>query len=406
MDYDYFYSDRARNLKTDKLHELYELFQKKTDVISFAVGLPDLTLLPFHLLAKLTKQAQENYGPVILQYGRVEGFPPLIKEIKPLLLKRGIDANEHNIHISTGSSGVLNNICMALLNKGDTVFLENPSYSPAFNTFLAYEVNLVPIRCDEEGIVIEELEKNLKKKRPKFIYLMPTFQNPTGKTLSSERRKKIAELAKKHQVLILEDDVYYDLRYRGSHIPALHSFAPDHVIYFSSLSKTFAPAIRLGYSVMPTEIMLKVLIFKQFIDMETSFLTQALATEFLKVDFDSNLKKIVSAYGNKMEILLNALSRDMPEEFSWNNPDGGLCVWLKGPENFSFDDEFLAKAIESGVAFTPGSTFWLNPNEGINTMRLSFAALNPEKIQEGISRLSKLCKKNLSALPPEHVTSH
>lgn len=396
MNYKEFYADRAKNLTRDKLHELYQLLQKKPDVISFAVGTPDLDLLPLHLMEKLTKQAKENFGPRILQYGLLEGFPPFISAIKPLLVKRGIEADEQNIHISTGGAGALNNVCMALLNKGDVVYLENPSYSPAFNTFLSYEAELEGIRCDEEGIEPDELEKKLKNKRPKFVYLMPTFQNPTGRTLSIERRKKIAELLKKYQVLALEDDIYYDLRYRGNHLPAIYSFAPEHVIYFSSLSKTFAPAMRLGYAVMPFEILEKVLVFKQFIDMQTSSFTQALATEFLKNDFDANLKKIISAYGNKLDVLEKALSKEMPEGFSWNYPDGGLSIWIEGPENFSFDDQFLLKAIESGVGFTPGSAFWLKPKEGSNTMRLSFATLSHEQIQEGVRRLSKLCKESLS----------
>ena len=387
MNYEQVLSDRALAARTSPIDELFKTITQKPDIISFAAGAPDTSLLPVEMLDSLNKRAVERYGRSVLQYGLTQGFAPLRQAVLPLLTKRGIRCTAADVHIGTGGCGVLNNICMALLNKGDTVLVEAPTYSPAVKDFLAYETNVVDVAMDNEGMSPPALEQALKRQKVKLIYLLPTFQNPTGRTMSPTRR----ELAKKYRTLIIEDDVYYDLRYQGQPIPALYSFAPENTLYFSSLSKIFAPAARVGIAVMPAAILEKVLILKQGIDMQTSSYTQALATEFLNSDYSAeHLRRINQAYGDKLRIMCEALETHLSKKFIWSRPEGGMFVWITGPSDFDAD-ALLPKAIEAGVAFVPGSAFYARAKTGRNTLRLSFANPKQELIAAGIETLAKLC---------------
>lgn len=393
MDYSRKFSKRAKAAKPNPIDTLLKTVMSKPNIISFAVGTPDTALLPVELLEKLNKQAIEHYGRNILQYGLPKGFPPLIEAVKTLLKKRGINATTETIHISTGGSGALNNACMVLLDAGDVVLVENPTYSPAVKTFLAYHTNVSPVACDEDGMLPDSLEEHLKQQPVKLIYILPTFQNPTGKVMSIKRRKSIAELAKQYDVLVIEDDVYYDLRYRGEDIPILQSFAPKHVLYLSSVSKILAPAMRVGFAVIPEQILTKFLILKHSIDMTTSPYTQALTVEFLQNDYvKTHVELLCKTYGSKVTAMLTALKTHMPTDFSWNKPEGGLFLWVTGPQNFDAE-VLLRKAIESGIAYVPGNSFFVDHNEGRNTLRLSFAHPSIEKIEQGIAILAKLCKE-------------
>lgn len=385
------FSARALATKTSPITELFKIIQQKPDIISFAPGTPDINLLPVEQIAPLTEQAIKKYGRIILQYGLPQGFEPLRQAVLPLLAKRGINVGADDVHISTGSSGALNNVAMVLLDKGDTVLVESPTYLQAVQDFVAYGANVKEVDCDESGMIPVKLEEHLKQGKVKFVYLLPTFQNPSGRTMTLERRQQIAELAKKYDTLIIEDDIYYDLRFKGEHLPSIYSFAPDNTIHLGSISKVFVPAVRSGYSVMPKEILTKVLVMKQYIDMYTSWLNQALAAEFLAGDFDGYLNSITKAYGEKAQKLQDALKKHMPQGFSWNNPDGGLFVWVTGPQEFDAD-KLLPKAIDSGVAFLPGSSFYLDPAQGRSAIRLSFATPDIGKIEEGVIRLVNAIK--------------
>lgn len=390
MKYDDLLSARAKASQPSSLQALFTVMQKQKDLISFAVGAPDLSVLPIDMLEKLTRDAIEHNGPALLQYGSVLGYPPLRQAVLPLFAQRGITATVEDVHISTGGSGALNNVCMALLDKGDTVLVESPTYSPAMKTFAAYGPVIAEVACDEEGMLPDVLEAELKKGGVKFVYLMPTFQNPTGRTMPAARRKVIAELVAKYGSLVIEDDVYYDLRYRGQHVPALQTFAPDNTIYISSLSKIFAPAMRIGMSVIPKPLMEKVLVLKEGIDMQTSSLTQGIATEFLCGDYEAHIAAINKAYGAKLTTLKKALQASMPKGFSWNDPEGGMFLWVKGPDNLVIDGQLLNMAIERGIAFVPGASFFVKQGEGKNTLRISFANPPADKIEEGIKRLGLL----------------
>lgn len=389
MNYQHLLSERAKATKTSPITELFKIIQTKPDLISFAPGTPDINLLPIEMVEPLTKQALANYGRQVLQYGLPQGFLPLREAVLPLLAKRGIQATADDLHISTGSSGALNNIAMVLLDKGDTVLVEAPTYLQAVQDFVAYGANVVEVACDDDGIMPEALEAALKQGGVKFVYLLPTFQNPSGRTMPVERRKVVAELVAKYKTIIIEDDVYYDLRFKGEHLPAVHTFAPDNVIYLGSISKVFIPAVRSGYSVMPKEILGKVLVLKQYIDMYTSWLNQAIGAEYLKGDYEGYFAKLCTAYGQKAAAMQAALKAHMPKGFSWNDPEGGLFVWVNGPDTFDAD-ALLQKAIDADVAFLPGSAFYLDPATGKHSLRLSYASPPADKIDEGVRRLAAL----------------
>ena len=389
MNYDAMLSARAKATKDSPILELFKKIQANPGIISFAPGTPDINLLPIEMIAPLTETAIKNYGRPILQYGLPQGFEPLRQAVLPLLKKRGINVTADDVHISTGSSGALNNVAMVLLDKGDRVLVESPTYLQAVQDFMAYDAQVEEIDTDEEGILPDKLEAALKQGPVKFIYLLPTFQNPSGRTLGLERRKQIAELAKKYQTLVIEDDIYYDLRFKGEHLPSIHSFASDNVIYLSSISKIFVPAVRCGYSVMPRPILQKVLVLKQYIDMYTSWLTQAIAAEFLKADYEGYIAKLSEAYGKKAKLLDDALTAHMPESWRWNHPEGGLFIWLEGPDGFDADAA-LTKALDAEVVYLPGSSFFLDPSKGRSAIRLSYAAPPIEKIEEGVKRLVSL----------------
>jgi 2-aminoadipate transaminase len=390
LNYSQKFSRPAQAAQPDLINTILARTLARPDIISFAVGTPDTTLLPIDLLEKLTNQATEKYGQPILQYGFPKGFPPLIDAVQPWLKKRGISADATTIHISTGGSGALNNTCMALLDDGDIVLVESPTYPPAIKNFQAYGAQVVSIACDESGMLPAALEIQLKKQAAKFIYCLPTFQNPTGNVMPLERRQQIAALAQKYDTLIVEDDVYYDLRYRGHDVPTMQTFAVDHTIYLSSFSKIFAPAMRVGFAVLPEPILEKLITFKQVIDMATSPYTQALTTEFLLTAASDHVATLHAAYSAKLNALLAALKTHMPTGFSWNQPQGGLFVWVKGPDDFD-SEKLLERAITAGVAYIPGSGFFVNPAEGRSAMRLCFAHPSVENIEKGIATLAKLC---------------
>lgn len=388
MNYQTKFAQRAANLQPSPLSEMLNLVSRRNDIVSFAAGTPDIALLPTELLEELTHQAVEKYGKAILQYGHTLGFQPLRETFATRLAEHAIHCTADDIIISTGASGAINALCMALLDPGDTVLVENPTYTLALETFSVFDANIVSVPTDDDGMLPDELEKLLQTNKVKFIYLLPNFQNPTGRTIPTARRQAIARLAQQYDTLILEDDIYVDLRYEGQHLPAIYSFAPDHTLYVSSVSKLFAPAMRLGISVLPPAILEKVAYLKPSLDFQTSTLTQALTNEFLTSDhLPVHLAAMRKSYNMKREMLLSALEKHMPKVFQWTQPTGGMFVWVSGPADFDAD-EFLPKAIERGIAYLPGSAFFADPQDGRKHMRLCFATPSAADIEPGIVTLA------------------
>ncbi|WP_406280174.1 PLP-dependent aminotransferase family protein [Nocardia sp. NBC_00881] len=383
----------AAAVTSGPIDDIFAALARRPEVVSFAVGAPDPALLPGELVAALSQDVIGRYGSTVLQYGMTRGFAPLLDQARNLLSQRYIRCSLDRLHISTGGSGALHNVCLALLDPHDVVLVETPTYGPAVKLFRSHGATVVEVASDDFGIVPEALDEALARYDVAFVYLLPTFQNPTGRTMSTERRIQVADVVVRRGALAVEDDVYTDLRYRGVSPPALYSFAPDNSVYITSLSKTLAPAIRIGITVMPPELLNTVLALKQGIDMQTSTYCQAIAAEFLgSAAGTAHLTHIVGTYSAKLDTLVDAVQRHLPNGFRWVTPEGGMFLWIEGPREFDAD-ALLDRALRHGVAFLPGSVFFAD-SEGDhhNTMRLSFANVPQDDIDRGIEMLATVCK--------------
>ncbi|MEV4240529.1 PLP-dependent aminotransferase family protein [Nocardia sp. NPDC050408] len=383
---------REAAMRSGPIDDAFATLARRPDVISFAVGAPDPALLPGELVSSLAGAAIAKYGNTVLQYGLTQGFPPLLEQARILLSGRGIGCSPERVHIATGGSGALHNICMALLNPGAVVLVETPTYGPAVKVFRSHGALVVEVASDADGILPEALDSALAQHDPAFVYLLPTFQNPTGRTMSTARRTQVAEVITRHDALVVEDDVYTDLRYCGEPLPPLWSFAPDRTAYITSLSKTLAPALRIGITVLPDDLLEPVLALKQGIDMQTSAFNQAIAAEFLGTPVGSeHLSLLVKSYAAKLNTVVTALGKYFPPGFSWTEPDGGMFVWVEGPADFDAD-MLVVPALNRGVAFLPGSAFFAAPDAPRNAIRLSFATVPEHRIEPGIELLAGLCE--------------
>lgn len=385
---------RAESGQSGPIDDIFALLAERPEIVSFAVGSPDTDLLPTELLAELVDSAVARYGRSVLQYGITQGFGPMLDQADELLRTRRIACPSTGLHITTGGSGALHGACLALLSPGDVVLVESPTYGPAVKTFRSHGAIVTGVACDEFGIVPEALDKSLAQNTDAVVYLLPTFQNPTGRTVPLTRREEIASVILRHDVLVIEDDVYTDLRYRGEPVPTLWSLAPENTLYITSLSKTFAPAIRIGIVAMPSGLSNSILALKQTIDMQTSALCQAVAAEFLEGGYaDTHLARLIDTYSRKLDILTDSLGKHFPQGFCWEKPDGGMFLWITGPPGFDAD-AILDDAIAEDVAFLPGSFFYADSGDNHhNTMRLSFVNVADDKIDEGIMRLATICRK-------------
>jgi 2-aminoadipate transaminase len=270
------------------------------------------------------------------------------------------------------------------------VAVEAPTYLGALQAFTPYEPEYVRMDTDEDGLIPGSLESVLTGGKIKFIYLVPTFQNPTGRTIPLERRREIADIIKKYNALLIEDDPYGALRYRGHDIAPVKALAPDHVVYISTLSKVFAPGLRIGFCHAPEQIRKWLVIVKQGIDLHTSTFNQALAAEYIAGGFlERHLPKIIDLYRPKQEAMLSALDTYFPPNFTWSRPEGGMFLWVEGPQGFDME-ELYWKAIERNVAFVPGKYFYTSPQEGIETMRLNYTIADEETIDNSIRILSEV----------------
>ncbi|MFI9537066.1 PLP-dependent aminotransferase family protein [Nocardia fusca] len=377
-------------VRSGPIDEAFATLAGRPDVISFAVGAPDPDLLPVDTVAALAGEVLAEYGSTALQYGVTRGFPALLEQARTLLSRRGIDCPMDRLHIATGGSGALHNLCMALLGSGTVVLVEAPTYGPAVKVFRSHGARVIEVESDNEGMVPRALDAALVDQDVALIYLLPTFQNPTGRTMPGSRRAEIAEIVLRRGALVVEDDVYSDLRYRGTPVPAFWSFAPDHTVYITSLSKTLAPALRIGIEVLPRELVDHVLALKQGIDMQTSAFTQAIAARFLAGPAAADhLELLTESYAAKLATMTAALARHFPTGYRWTEPEGGMFLWLEGPPGLN-TDALLGPALECGVAFLPGSAFFAAETRS-PALRLSFAGAPVERIDHGIELLARVC---------------
>ncbi len=383
------FARRTEKMGVSALREILKVISKP-GMISLAGGLPAPESFPVGIVKKLTSSVLKKYGPNSLQYGPTEGFMPLKKALAKYLNKKAIKAKPEEVLISTGSQGTLDNLGKILINKGDKIAVESPTYLGALQAFNPYEPNYVSIKTDEKGIMPGSLQKIVKKEKIKFIYLVPTFQNPTGRTTSLERRKKIAKIIKKHNTLLIEDDPYAELRYEGKPLCSIKSLASENVVYLGSLSKVFAPGLRLGFCLAPKKIANWLALAKQGVDLHTSSFNQALAAEYINKGYlQKQIKKNIKLYRPRQKAMLTALEKYFPKSFSWSRPKGGMFIWVIGPKGFDAQ-KLYPKAIKRKVAFVPGKFFFAEKNKGQETMRLNFSMVNEKTIDKAIKRLSQI----------------
>ncbi len=394
MGFEHLLADRTRIMGANAIREILKVVSQP-GMVSLAGGIPSPDSFPMTIIGELTEKVLGKYSSGALQYDLTEGFFPLRESLVPLLEKRGIKSSAEYINITSGSQGVLDSIAKILISKGDKIAVEAPTYLGAISAFNPYEPEYVRMEMDDDGVIPESLEEVLKNNSIKFIYLVPTFQNPTGRSITLERRKSIAEIIIKYNALLVEDDPYSALRYRGESLPPIASFAPDNVLYSSTLSKVFAPGLRIGFFVAPEIIRKWLVLVKQGVDLHTSTFNQALAAEYLAGGYlESHLPEIIKLYKPRQDAMIDAIDRFFPEEFMTARSDGGMFLWVRGPEGFDML-ELYHKAIENKVAYVPGKFFYTDPDEGIETMRLNYTMATTETIYLAVEKLASVIKDNM-----------
>lgn len=387
MNYKALLADRTELMKANAIREILKVVSKP-GVVSLAGGIPSPESFPMDLFRELTDRVLTKYSSQAFQYDLTEGFVPLREQLSILLESRGITAAPDTVNITSGSQGVLDAVAKLLISKGDKIALEAPTYLGALSAFNPYEPTYIRMDMDDEGLLPESLEHTLKTHKIKFIYLVPTFQNPTGRTLTLERRIRIAGIIQKYDALLVEDDPYSALRYRGESVPPIKTMAEDNVIYVSTLSKIFAPGLRIGFYAAPEFLRQWLVLVKQGIDLHTSTFNQALAAEYLEGNFlAAHLPKIISLYKPKQAAMMTAIREKLPESFTCAPSDGGMFLWVTGPKGFDMI-RLYHKAIENGVAFVPGKFFFTNADEGIETMRLNYTMADEKTIDMAIGKLA------------------
>ena len=398
------YALRTDHIGSSAIRELLKL-TSLPDVISFAGGLPAPEVFPIEKFKEASDIVLTEMGEKALQYGTTEGYQPLREMIARNASKYGIQISADNVLITSGSQQALDLLGRIFINRGDRVLVESPTYLGAIQAWNAYGVKYVTIPFDENGMQTDMLESRLRTGL-KFIYVLPNFQNPTGVTLSRERRKQLVEMANAYGVPIVEDDPYGQLRYEGDHLPPVvviddESRAKEvpiysgNVIYTSTFSKILAPGLRLAWVVAPVEVIKKLVQAKQGCDLHTSTLTQYLAYQVANDTWmKSHINTIRKTYKERRDVMLKALEQYMPEDVHWTHPKGGLFLWATLPKCIDTGAIF-SSAVEAKVAFVPGGPF--HPlGGGENTMRLNFSNSKPELIMEGIKRLAKVIKDNIT----------
>ncbi len=366
----------------------------RPEVISLAGGLPDTsTFPPQTFAAQMTRIAQESAAEA-LQYGPTEGFRETVDCIVEVMGAEGMLPDPDDVIVTTGGQQAIDLICKALVDPGDAVICEAPTYPGAIPVFCSYQAETIQIECDAEGMRISELEDTLERldiegRRPKFIYSVPTFQNPAGVTMSLERRRRLVELARKRELLIVEDNPYGLLRFGGEALPPLYQLdGGDFVLYIGTFSKILSPGIRLGWAVTPPPVMEKVVLGKQASDLCTSTLTQYFVREyFAEGRWREYISSLAEIYQSRRDAMVEALGRYFPTQASWTEPEGGLFIWATLPPYIDTSD-LLARALREDVAFVPGQAAYVD-GRGRNSMRLNFSAGDEDEIREGIRRIGK-----------------
>ena len=397
IEYSEFFADRVKPMKGSAIREMFKRMADP-EIISLAGGNPASELFPGDELSKIAGKILMTSPTVALQYGTTDGYP----KMKLCAIERAQKAGAYNegdaVLITTGANQGIDLVAKAIINKGDKIIVENPSFIGSLNAFRAYECELVGVDMENDGIDIDKLKSALDKNPDaKLIYTIPTFHNPTGTTMSLEKRKKLLDLASEHNVLIIEDNPYGDLRFLGEELPTLKSLDSDNrVIYCGSFSKILSPGMRLGYIVGPEPIIEKVEMLKQVNDVHTPMLTQMMCVQFMKkYDINKYIEKNRKLYKEKCDCMLNAMAQYFPKgKVEWTEPEGGIFLWCTCP-TITDVSEIISGCLEKKVAIVPGSNFAINQNEPSNQFRLNYSSASKSDIIEGIKRIGEVLEELL-----------
>jgi 2-aminoadipate transaminase len=388
------FADRLKNVETSAIRELFKLLGKP-GIISFAGGFPDPALFDVEGIRMASEHVLAANPGAVLQYGATEGWNPLREALSSHMAKKGITATPDEIITTTGSQQGLDLIGKTMINPGDKVIVEAPTFLATIQCFRLYGADLISAPIDADGVKVDELEKLIIEHKPKLVYLIPTFGNPSGATLTLARRKRVLELAAQYKVLVVEDDPYGEL-YFGKPPPpsmlALSSEVPgsrEWLAYCGSFSKVLSPGLRVGWMIAPPKLQANAVMCKQFSDAHTSNLTQAIAAQYLGLNrLDNALAAVRSTYAERAQTMADCLRRELGDAVSFSQPQGGMFFWARLTAPGADAAEFAKRAIDQLVAFVPGTPFYAsNPERA--TFRLSFATADVAKIVEGVGRLAK-----------------
>lgn len=398
MDFSNLISEKMKGVKASAVREIFKV-AAQPDIITLAGGNPAPESFPAEEIKEAATAILSNNPTAALQYSISEGYPRFREQIKERMAKKfHIGRETDDLIIVSGSQQGADITTKALINEGDGVVCEEPSFIGCLNTFRTYNAKLYGVKMNEDGMDMEQLEETLAThKNIKMIYTIPTFQNPSGITTSLAVRKKMLELAVKYNVIILEDNPYGELRFRGEDVPTIKSMdTTGHVIYIGSFSKIFSPGLRLAYLIFDEGIREKIVVGKQATDVHTNILSQMIASYYLDhYDIDAQIEKSRLLYQHRCEWMLACMDKYFPENVSWTRPDGGIFIWVTLPEGID-TQKLFTEAVEKKVAFVPGSAFMTDADKVTNSLRLNYSTMPDEKIERGIQILGELLKSKLN----------
>jgi len=391
------FADRLNKVETSAIRELFKLLGKP-GIISFAGGFPDAELFDVEGIRAASQQALAEEPGAALQYGATEGYQPLREQLASFMASKGAEVQAGQLVVTTGSQQALDLLGKTLISPGDKVIVEGPTFLATIQCFRLYGAELITAPVDGNGVDPDRLEQLIVQHRPKFVYLIPTFGNPSGAMLSLERRRQVLELAVRHNTLVVEDDPYGDLYFGAAPPPSLLALSGrvpgsrERLVYCGSLSKVLSPGLRVGWMTGPADLLAKAVMCKQFSDAHTSTFAQATAAHYLKAGrLPGTLQRVRQVYAERAQAMGAALRKELGDALAFVPPQGGLFVWarLTGAHGKLADGSELARrAIEQGVAFVPGVPFYAHDPDAA-TIRLSFATVGVERIREGVARLAQ-----------------
>lgn len=386
------FADRAAELSGSAIRATFKLLADPS-IISFAGGAPSPDLFPKKELEEISAEIFRRNGNLALQYGITEGYAPLIDFVKNRLVSQGIISADESVIITTGGQQVIDLTARALVNEGDIVVVERPSFVGGLNCFRSYNAKMIDLPVEDDGLSTDALEELLRTTKIKLLYTIPTFQNPSGITMSLAKRRRLLELAEKYDFFILEDNPYGELRYSGENVPAIKSMDKmGRVIYAGSFSKILSPGLRLGFTSARKDILEKMVVIKQITDVHTPVLNQLIAYEFVsRYDLDNHIQKSRELYGHKCAVMLGEMDRCFPDYCAYTRPEGGIFLWCTLPDGFD-SKELFQRGVENKVAFVPGDSCMVNMDKKYSSFRLNFSNTADDKIISGIQTLARVIK--------------